>query len=143
MPKRGKSRIFIDADAFVALLDKKDPNHKKAQKINNYIEETGYTVFTSNFAVGEAITVISQNAGHSLAVAFGKKLFTGEIFIIDVNRQQAIAALKKFAWQKSKNVRFTDFVNMVLMDELKIETIFSFDKHYQKSGYKLLDEARK
>lgn len=133
-----RDRIFIDADAFVSLLDKKDPNHKKAQKINDYIEELNHTLFTSNFAIGEVITVVSQNVGHRLAVAFGKKLFAEEIFIIDVSRQHSIEALKRFAQQKSKNARFTDFINMVLMDELKIDTIFSFDKHYQKAGYRRL-----
>lgn len=135
MPDKRENKIFIDADAFVALIDKKDPNHKRAQKFNDHIEEANYIVFTSNFAAGESITVISQNAGHSLAVAFGKKLFTEEILVIDVKRQQELKALVKFAQQKSKNVRFTDFVNMVLMDELKIKTIFSFDKHYKKAGY--------
>ena len=144
---RGKSkklpqvdRIFVDADAFVALLDKKDPSHRPAKKLNNQIEKANYTAFTSNFAIGEAITVISQNASHKLAIAFGEKVFANEIFIIDVNRRHQIAALKKFSTQKSKNARFTDFVNMVLMDELGIETIFSFDKHYQKGGYKLLGD---
>ena len=137
MPGR-RDKLFIDADAFVALLDKKDPNHKKAQKINNQIEKAGCTVFTSNFAAGEAITVISQNAGQALAIAFGKKLFADEIFIVEVDRQQEITALEKFAAQRSKNARFTDFMNMILMDELGINTIFSFDKHYLKAGYKLL-----
>ena len=104
MPK-GKSkklsqidRIFIDADAFVALLDKKDSNHRPSEKLNNQIEKANYTAFTSNFAIGEAITVISQNVGHKLAVAFGRKIFANEIFIIEVNRKHQIAALEKFSY---------------------------------------------
>jgi len=140
MPEEKEDRIFIDADAFVALIDKNDSHHKVARQINDYLEEKDLIVFTSSFAVGEAITIISQNASHILAVAFGKELFWGEISIIDVSREQQIKALEKFALQKSKNVRFTDFINMVLMDELGIKTIFSFDKHYPKSGYQLLKE---
>lgn len=132
--------IFIDADALVSLIDKKDPNHNLAVKLQKVIRQDDISVFTSNFAIGEAITVISQKLGLKLAVEFGKKIFAGEIKIIDVSRSHCEDALKKFAKQTTKNARFTDMVNMVLMDVLKIDTIFSFDEHYPKNGYKLLGD---
>lgn len=135
MPNEGKNNIFIDTDAFVALTDKNDPNHEKARKINVYLEETKASVYTSNFVFGEAVTVISQNVNHDMASVFGNKIAQSEINIIDANRQHSRNAFDRFTSAQSKNVRFTDYINMVLMDELNIKHIFSFDKHYKQEGY--------
>lgn len=134
--KRG--RLFVDADAFVSLSNKEDRNYKKALKLSKLVKDWKTEVLTSSFAIGEAITVISQKVGLDKAVAFGINAYKGELIILDASRLQQLQALKRFSQQRSKNVRFTDFVNMVLMDELKVETIFSFDRHYKKEGYELL-----
>ena len=133
-----KNKVFIDTDAFVALADEDDPHYLLACELNLLLEKGNYSAYTSNFTFGETVTVISQNTSHNLAVAFGEKLLQSEIMIIDANRKQEILAMKKFAAAKSKNVRFTDFVNMVLMEELGLSTIFSFDKHYKQAGFSLL-----
>lgn len=136
--RNAQDKIFIDADAFVALLDLDDPNHQKARRLNKYIERQRISGISSNFAICEAITVISQNVGHATAVNFGQKIFQNEVLIIETDRQQELEALQKFSQATSKNVRFTDFVNMVIMDRLHIDTIFSFDRHYSQAGFKLL-----
>lgn len=137
MPKR-ISKIFIDADAFVATVNLEDSNHKRAISLSKFVRSRKFEAVTSNFAIGEAITVISQKTGLAKAIKFGIEVYQGEILIVDVNRSQQMEALARLAQQKSKNVRFTDFINMVLMDELRIKTIFSFDKHYRKAGYRRL-----
>lgn len=134
----GTNNIFLDADGMVANFDNRDFHHSKALILSNYVKKANIPLVTSNLAVGEAITVISQEAGLQKAISSGKELYYGNILIIDVNRDQQLKALDRFSQATSKNVRFTDFVNMVIMDQLHIDTIFSFDKHYLGSGYKLL-----
>jgi len=132
------NRIFIDADAFMAVVDTANTNHKKAIKVAKILHLRKASAFTSNFAFGEAVTVASQIVGLATAVRMGKDIQKGDYTIIDVTSEQRELALERFSKQASKNTRFTDMVNMVLMDELKIDIIFSFDSHYPKNGYKLL-----
>lgn len=134
-----KDKVFIDADAFVAIINSQDSNHKKAISLSNKIKRENIEIITSSHAVGEAITVVSQEAGLRKAVLFGRKIYKGEIIIMDANRNQQRKALDLFSQAKSKNVRFTDYINMVFMDELGVDTIFSFDKHYQRAGYRLFE----
>lgn len=129
----------MDADAFVAIINSHDSNHKKAMSLSKKIKQENIEIITSSYAVGEAITVISQEAGLGKAVLFGEKIYMGEIIILDADRNQQIKALNLFSTANSKNVRFTDYINIIFMNELGIDTIFSFDKHYQKAGYKLLE----
>lgn len=132
------NNIFIDTDVVIALAVADDSNYSRSKKLQKIIDESKLKVFTSNFVIGEIITVLSQRIGVEFASKIGKHMMDGGITIINVSRDQMKKALKKFSEQTSKNSRFTDMINMVLMDELKIDTIFSFDKHYSKNGYKLL-----
>lgn len=135
--QRFPSKIFVDADAFVAIANKEDPNHKIAVRIAKLLDEHRASLITSGFAFGEAVTVISQKVGLNEAVQAGLDISQG-VAVIDTSSEHRERALQRFAMQTTKNARFTDVVNMVLMDELKTDTIFSFDEHYKKSGYKLL-----
>lgn len=133
-----QNNIFVDADALVAISDANDSNYKRAVQLAAIIEEENLGLYISNFAFGEAVTVVSENVSLKKALELGRKIREGMCSIIDVNSEHLSKAFVKFSKQSSKNSRFTDMVNMVLMDELKIDTIFSFDKHYPKNGYKLL-----
>ena len=133
-----QNNIFVDADALVAISDINDSNHKKALELAALLKEEGLGLYISSFAFGEAVTVASQNVSLKKAVELGEDIQRGMCSIIEVNTKHIVKAFKMFSKQTSKNSRFTDMVNMVLMDELKIDTIFSFDNHYSKNGYKLL-----
>lgn len=58
-----------------------------------------------------------------------------------LSRQEG-ASIELFNKISSKNTRFTDCLNMAIMKELKINTIFSFDKHYKQAGFKLLIDLK-
>lgn len=133
-----QNSIFVDADALVAISDIDDSNHKKATELAATLEEKNLGLYISSFAFGEAITVTSQNVSLRKAIELGQNIKRGMCDVIDVNSEQIDKAFVRFSRQTSKNSRFTDMVNMVLMDELKIDTIFSFDEHYPKNGYKPL-----
>lgn len=134
------AKAFIDADVFIAIANEVDANHELAFKLSKIIAEKHISLITSNFAFGEAITVVSQKIGLAKALKMATDIQNSTISIIEVDRANREKALRKFALQSSKNTRFTDMINMVLMDELEIEVIFSFDEHYPKNGYKLLSE---
>lgn len=136
--KNPLKKVFVDADAFVAVADKNDSHHKKALRLAKILEKNRVVKFMSSMVFGEAVTVISQRTSLENAVKTGYEIHSSEVSIIETNESHRIKALEKFSQQTSKNTRFTDMINMVLMDELKIDTIFSFDKHYSKNGYKLL-----
>lgn len=127
-------KILIDADAFVALNDKKDSSYQKAIKISEFITIAKATLFTSDPAFGEAITVISENVGLKKAVEFAEEVLKSNIEIIEVDPRLRRDALEIFKKQRSKNTRFTDCVNMAILDDRGLKEIFSFDSDYKKNG---------
>lgn len=129
-------RLFVDADHFVAVANKTDKNYGRALRLSSLATQAQIPfIATSSYSLGEAITVISQRVGHQPAVKFAHALAESDLIIIDVSREQREAGLLIFEEQKSKNVSFTDCVNMALMRELGIDTILSFDEDYKKNGF--------
>lgn len=131
--------IFVDTDAFVALAKSNDTNHQKAKKALNSLLKKPVSFLTSNYVFSEAVTVISQRVGHLSAVSFINQIKNPKsIFIIkQANKEVDQLAIKIFLRQKSKNVSFVDCANMAMVNLFKIDAIFSFDKIYQKNGFKL------
>lgn len=129
-------KLFIDADAFVALVNQRDSNHLKATILGDEIKEQAIPLITSDPAFGEAITVISQDVGLSKAVSFAERTLAAPIEIIEVNAALRRKALDIFKRQTSKNSRFTDCINMAIMQEQGLNLIFSFDIQYKKNKFK-------
>ena len=129
-------KLFVDADAFVALNYLDDSSHNKAVVLSQEVKDLNISLITSDPAFGEAVTVISQRGGLDLAVAFAEDILGGEIEIIEVDSSLRRRALDIFKKQTSKNSRFTDCVNMAIMKERGLNTIFSFDIQYKKNKFK-------
>lgn len=128
-------KLLIDADAFVALYNTSDINHKLALKIAKALSLAKIRLFTSDPAYGEVITVISQNIGHRDAVEFAEDISKSNIGIVEIDgklRQKGLSIFKK---QTSKNARFTDCLNMAILKKENLAIIFSFDEHYKKNGF--------
>jgi len=127
-------KLLVDADAFVALHDKNDPNFKLALKISQSIVNQKIPLITSDPAFGEAITVMSQNTSLKLAIEFAEDILASPIEIVEVDSGLRREALEIFKKQKSKNTRFTDCVNIAILENVGLKEIFSFDADYKKNG---------
>jgi len=125
---------FIDSDVFVSLANKTDANHRWATEVSQALARRDIPLITSSYVFGEAVTVISQQLGHKTAMATGATIIQS-IPIIDPDEDVRLRAFELFGNQTSKNVRFTDCINMTLMKDLKIKEILSCDKHYKKNGF--------
>ena len=131
-------RLLIDADALVSHANSRDSGYKWAKKWSQLLLETSCLVYLSNFAFGEALTVISMRLGIEQAMMVAESMRQSDMIIVDIGKRQRKRALTWFAKQNTKNARFTDCVNMALMEELGIEYVFSRDRHYKKNGFRRL-----
>ena len=130
----GLKRLFVDADAFVAIQNEKDANHINASMISKKVFSLKPQLVTSDPAFGEAITVISQKANHIKAVNFAEGVLASSVEIIEVDPALRKEGLEIFKKQTSKNARFTDCINMAILKREGLKEIFSFDSDYKKNG---------
>ena len=129
-------KLLVDADAFVAINTIDDTNYAKAVELSSLADKQDIQLFTSDPAFGEAITVISQKVGLNNAVEFAETILASPIEIIEVDSHLRREALEIFKKQKSKNSRFTVCINMAILKEKGLDTIFSFDRDYKVNKFK-------
>lgn len=129
-------KLLVDADAFVAIVIRKDSNYQKAKLSWGKISKQNLQLMVSDPAFGEAVTVISQKESLKVAIKFAEETLSSSIEIIEVDSSLRRQALDIFKKQTSKNSRFTDCINMAIMKQKGLDTIFSFDEQYKKNKFK-------
>ncbi len=137
-----RNKVFVDADAFVALIREDDNNHEKALSFLDRLEQDSTFFVTSNYVFSEVITVLSLRMGHEAAVAFidTMKSPTSKYAILRVDEDLEDKAIEIFKSQSSKNVSFVDCTNISIVQDHKIEMILSFDKIYRKNGLQMVTD---
>lgn len=124
-------KILIDSDAFFALYQSKDPHHEKAARIYNELNRSKIPTYSTNLVVYETATLLSYRISQLKAVSFLRDIFNTDLQQIFVNEALAEKALSLFLVQTKKRTSFVDCANAVVMKELKIDKIFSFDEFYK------------
>jgi len=143
--QNGKSvtSLFVDSDAFVALAKEDDSNHERAVQILGELLHANVSFLTSNYVFSETITVISQRVSHKAALLFIEEMKSpnASFLIRWVDEELEVIATEIFKNQRSKNVSFVDCTNMAIMQDDKINVIFSFDKIYKKNGFQTVQDS--
>jgi len=138
-------RIFVDTWAWLALSNRKDDRHEVAKREYEGIKAAGYRMVTSDYVLDEVITALFRNVAFGSAVQFAESLFAA----IKGNRiklERVTEERFKVAWMLRKkyedkpDISFTDLTSFVLMQELRINKVFTGDAHFEKVnlGFEIL-----
>lgn len=130
--------IFVDSDAFIGMYLPKYAHNDKANKLFNLLIKKNVKLITSWDVLDEVATKLSYIHSKTLASKFLSKLLNSDLEVVYPGKKLGAHAIKIFNKQTSKKVSLTDCTNMAIMKDKKIKKIFSFDKHYEKNGFKLL-----
>lgn len=123
--------ILIDADAIVAATNIHDSNHHKALFLGQKLEKLNLKKYMLNFVIAEIATVLSKKATPEHAHKFLEGIFSCGIEIIYIDEDFTKKTAELFNSYHKKGVSFVDCANLVVMEKLKIDKIFSFDKFYK------------
>ena len=139
-----ENNIFIDANVFIALLNRQDGLHERASALWDELENKGYDLVTSNFVISEVITVLSMRAGKQVALLFANMVYhkTAVLRILRVNEETELRAVSYLKSLKSKNVSFCDCATLAVLDLFNIDNLATFDKDFklQNSSFKIINE---
>lgn len=134
------ANFFIDTDVLVAINDKSDALHQKANKTWQALalKAEQYSVYTSTNVLLETLTIVSQRLGKKKAIQLLEELRSGAFIVIHPSEETVLEAEKIFCQIKSKNISYADCLSFAIMREQKMKLVFSFDRDFKKMGFKLL-----
>lgn len=131
-------RIFVDTSAWLALDDKNDRYHNKAVAKSSEIKRQRIEIITSEYIIDETITLIRYRVSHQAAVIFGDSLLNSSIVrIVDVTDEDRIKTWEIFKKYEDKELSFTDCTSFVLIKNLRLQKVFTFDKHFKQMGFEI------
>lgn len=129
--------ILIDSDAFYALSDKTDSNHKKAVRILREITASHKQPFTNHWVISEVATVLSRRNSQKDASTFVTEMIKRSVMpIVTIDIDVLYQAYDTFLSVMRKNTSMVDCINIAILKSYKLGEIFSFDEVYKKEGFK-------
>ncbi|MEE8400938.1 MAG: PIN domain-containing protein [Candidatus Hydrothermarchaeaceae archaeon] len=131
--------IFIDTGIFVAFHNKLDETHGRAiNLITEVLQGKHGTAFTSDFVFDEAVTLAlfrtkfretARDVG-DMIIGNPKKKLPTFVKLVNVDPEIFKQAWTIFNKYDEKTLSFTDCTSIALIEQLKINSIMSFDRDF-------------
>lgn len=128
-----EQKVFVDANVFIALLNKDDALHERAVSLWARLKDKESRVATVNSVVSEVITVLSQRASKALALQFADTIYgrSRDIELFYADEDIETAALGHLRSWSTKNVSFVDAIIVAMMKQRGIAHLASFDRVFR------------
>ena len=122
--------IFIDTSVFIAFLNERDEDHRRATKLMDEISKGKYgKPLISTFVFSEIVTVALLKLGFRIAHETGNQILNSDISILDVREE-----IFKFSWDKFGelgDMGFVDCTIIAIKEKYNIEKVATFDKKFK------------
>ena len=133
--------FFVDTSGWCAVYDRSDNNHGKALAFWQKMAPSTGTLYTSDYVLDEALTLLRVRTGHTVAVEFGRLILASEVVkIIPVSASRWQKAWELFIKYGDKDFSFTDCTSFIIMQELNLKEVLAFDHHFRQMGFILLPD---
>lgn len=133
--------VVVDSDVLIALSLENDLQHQKARTISTTIKKLGINIIFPVTVFPETITFLKRAVNQSQrAHVLNQRLQGGEFTIEYIDNQILKLATEYFSKAVSKQNTFFDAIVAATAKKLEADAIFSFDKWYQKLGFKLAQD---
>ena len=133
--------LFVDTGFFVALKNKKDKYHERAEEIaDDILHGRMDRPYSSDYILDEAITLVRRRMkNHKTAVETGKMIINSKyINMIKVEKNLIEKAFESYIQYKDKDLSFTDWTSYHLIEQKALGGIISNDHHFEQIGIKML-----
>lgn len=134
----GQRRAFVDASAYLGLMDRRDNHHIEASEVARQIIRTRCQQFTSNAVVIETHVLIMSHLGIEAGIRFLRNIDQGDIIVIRASAADEERAKQIIYQYQDKDFSFTDAISFAIMERLDISYAFTFDRHFAQFGFTLL-----
>ena len=137
-------KVFADSSYFISFYDDVDQKHSTAIKLTKELASQPLEVFTSDYIYDETITLLlttHKYYGYLRTQQFDQDVLASGKFnfirISDTLFQKGRETFRRYA--KDKQWSFTDCTSYVIMKDMGIKNVLTFDKHFKQMGFKLIE----
>ena len=129
--------LFVDASAWVALIDARDGCHRAAREYWRAALEDRRTFLTSHYVLDEAYTLLRRRR-NGLAMAkqlHGRMGASRLIEVAEIGADLRAAAWEIFVTYEDQILSFTDCTSFALLRGRRLLEAFTFDGDFRHAGF--------
>jgi uncharacterized protein len=124
--------VFVDTGAWFAAVVPGDVNHAAAAA---WFRRNRCPLVTTDYVVDETLTLLRVRGEDQRAVAFGSRLFSGQLATVHyLTPTEVHAAWQIFHEFRDKHWSFTDCTSKVIIELLRCNRALAFDEHFRQFG---------
>lgn len=132
--------VFVDTSALYAAVNGSDDQHAPAGTLLDRMFSQDIILVTSNYVVVETTALLQTRLGLKTARAFLDSVVPA-LDIAWVEADLHARGLEAWLVAGRRSLSLVDCVSFALMHELRLDTVFTLDRHFAEQGFRVLPEA--
>ncbi len=137
---------FIDASAWVALIDPKQAQHQNAKDFFQYLLERDAKLVTNNYVIDRVLEILRDRFDIDFAAKFMKiieeSVLTINLRVDWISKRVRRSALNNFLRSNNRELSLYHFYLKESIKRKKVDMIFSFDKKVFDFGIPMMPQVR-
>ncbi len=135
---------FIDASAWIAIIDKRNGNHQQARQYFEQLLENNIKIVTNNTAIDEAVNQLKKHVGSEDAKIFSKvideSILTVKLRMDWISRRIRKNGIIQYIKSTDPDLELRHFFIYETIKRKKVDIIFSFDNKLKSFGFPLMPQ---
>lgn len=144
MDDAGGQTLVVDSDAIIALFNPEDSNYSKAQAFfEAFYEQKARLIYPATTLVETVDTIQRRLKKYEVSSKIAELISSAELAtesVEPIDGAYLKEAVRYFQAETDHRKTLADAVVVAVAKKLNADGIFSFDKWYQKLGYKLASD---
>jgi predicted nucleic acid-binding protein len=128
--------IFLDTGFVIALINQRDQYHQQAASLANRFE--GHPLLVTDAVLLEIGNALARSYKQESIAVIERFLEADEVTIVHLTPQlfrEGFALYKKY---QDKAWSLVDCISIVVMQEIEVKQVLTFDKHFVQAGFVVL-----
>ena len=129
--------VFLDTSGIVAVIDRNDSNHARADRLWRRILASEESLVTSNYVLVETFALIQ----HRIGLEAVRELMRDVVPVLTIRwlgEGQHNSATGAVLAAGRRRLSLVDCTSFEVMKEMGIRRCFAFDPHFREQGFECL-----
>jgi uncharacterized protein len=129
--------VFVDTSGLLAVANERDPHHGPAAATWVELADSGRELVTSSYVLLEAHAVFERQVGIATVRVLEHDLVKA-LSVLWVSRGTHNLGVGRLLSDDRRKLSLVDCVSFLVMRNLGITQVFTFDKHFAEEGFEVL-----
>lgn len=128
--------VFVDAVAWIALINSRDSLHTTAARILRELRQNGATFVTTELVLLELANALSAPDFRTKVSIFIEGLrHDSDVTIVSASSELFEAGFELYRSRPDKEWSLVDCSSFVVMESRYLQTAFTEDRHFEQAGF--------